>query len=332
MHRRFSFGYLPLGYLYAPADAGAGSSGVGSTAGQVDGQRGTSYDTGGQRGTGSGQASGGTPYELKDDSLILHEGKPVKWSEHRAAHFVPKTEYDKISQSFGSSRQLLTDYAKRLDEGFAALDTERKKLGKGGQQQQAQQVDIADEIAGMPIVDGATAARLVKTLREQGLGPIAQVVTQQQTAIKALTEEIKAIRGTAGTLAEHHQSQEFESHVAEALTKVGEIKGLPADIPLPKDNATLKAIASDLWLSYDPKTWKLPDYHRMLNERLSGMVALVRELDKQAIAGAQEKKRKFFNPTAGRAQPSGQQGYKHMSGRDIAKESGLWDRSQSHAA
>jgi hypothetical protein len=313
-----------LGY---PPEAGAGSGGTaydtGAGAGSGTGGRGAGAGAG--AGAGSG---GGTPYDLKDDSLILHEGKPVKWAEHRASHFVPKSEHDKVLTQFTGARDVLQNYAKKLDDGFASLEAERKKLGQGGgRRQQQQEPDIADELAALPIVDGASAAKAIKALRDQGLGPIAQIVAQQQATIKQLSDQFRSLQGTAGTLAEHHQSQEFESHITEALKHVGEVKGFSG--ALPADNPTIRSIASDLWLSYDPKTWKLPEFHKMLNERIAGIIALVRESDTRAVAEAKEKKRTFFDPKTGRAHASGEQSYKHMNGRDIAKMSGLFDRQNA---
>lgn len=306
-----------LGY---PPEAGAGTggaagqSGIGGTVGAVD------------RGTGGGGAGsgGGTPYKLTDDSLVdLGDGKGVKWSEARGSRYVGKDEHEKLSQTFSNSRGLLMEQAKKIDEAWAQVNAARQQLNQGGGNRQPQ-IDIAEEIAGLPIVDGASAAKAIKALRDQGLAPIAQLVTQQQASIKALMEEVKGIRGTAGTLAEHHQTKEFDSHVTTALGKVGEIKGLSQ--PLPSDNPVVRAIASDLWLSYDPKTWKMDDYHRMLNERISGLVALVLDDQKKAIETAKTKKRTFFGQ-GGKVQPNGAQGYKHMSGRDIARESGIFSQS-----
>lgn len=317
------------GVLGYPPDAGAGS-GVGSTVGQSSG--GTAYDTGGgtagsQGRTAGSQQGGATPYQLTDDSLILHEGKPVKWSDHRAAHFVNKADHDRLNQTFTGSRDLLTNYAKKLDEGYAALEQERQKLrGQGQQQQPQQQRDIVEDLAGMPLLDGQTAARAIKTLRDQGLAPIAQLVAQQASAIQEMRAEMKGLKGTASTLAESHQSAQFEDQITTALKNVGEIKGLST--PVPTDNPVIRAIASDLWLSYDAKTWKMPEYYKMLNERIAGLVGLVLEDQKKAIGLAKEKKRQFFDPKAGKTQPSGQGGgFKFMNGMQLARESGLFDKA-----
>lgn len=298
-----------------PYTAGSGGGTSDRGAGGVNGQQGQ----GGNR-QPSGQTS--TPYKLTDDSLLdLGDGQAKPWRDIRTTQFVNRSEHDSLKKTYDDSRNILMDYAKKLDAGFTELEKQRRAPR---QPQAAAQPDITEELTGMPIVDGQTAAKLVKQLRENGLAPIAQIVAQQQATIKAMQEEMKGVRASTGTLTEHHQSQEFESHISGLLKDLPEVKGLSK---IPADNPTIRAIAQDLWLSYDPKTWTPTEFRKMFAERLGGLVQLLLDDQQKVVKEAKESKRKFFDPRRGSTHPSGQGGgYKHLRGFEIARDSGIFER------
>lgn len=321
---------LPF-YRSMDAGSGGGQSGANGTGGGFgtmypsQGDRGADRGAGDQgRGAGGGVDRGGsTPYQLTDDSEIVWDGKPAKWKDIRSAHFVPKSDHDAVVKRGEDARTMLTDYARKLDQGFAEL--QRQRTAASHQQPRQPQTDIADELAAMPILDGQTAAKVVRALREQGLGPIAQIVGQMQATIKAQQDDLKAIRTGMTSLTEREQTQQFDSKLSGLLKGVKEVKGLAR---LPIDNPIVKEIAADLYLSYDPKSWNDGDFHKMLTERLEGLVQLVLEDQKYAVEQAKQKRRTFFDVNRGAARPgSGASAPRFMRGHDIARESGLWDKA-----
>ncbi len=294
---------------------GTGSgSGPGAGAGRADATGGAGAGTGG---------GGGTPYKLTDDALVdLGDGKPTKWGEARGSRYVPKEDHDRYVKTFDAARPMLESYARQLDEGFARL-RQAEQAGQRGQGNRPAQRDITEEIAELPILDGAAGARMIKALREQGLAPIAQMLTTQQGQIQQLSQALQQVRGATGQVYERHQSQDFETHVTDNLKELGELKTVGSIDP---SNPTVRELAKDLWGAYDAKTWTIPEYRRMLKDRIEGFVQLVLDSQKKQVERAKEGRRAFFNPNRGGGSPSGEVGYKHMNGLDLARASGIFDR------
>lgn len=303
------------------SETGQSSQGQGQGGGSGSGQQ---QQQGADRGgTGGGGGGGGTPYKLTDDAVIdFGDGKPVAWKDARTSRFVPKEDHDKYVQSFQSARPMLESYAKQLDEGFAKLRAAQAQ-GQGQNTRTAAPRDIADEIAELPILDGQAGARMIKALREQGLGPIAQMLTTQQGQIKQLTDRLTTMQGATSTVFERHQNQDFETHVTDNLKQLGELKTIGA---IDVNNPAVRELAKDLWGAYDAKTWTIPEYQRMLKERIEGFVTLVLESQKKQVTAAKEGRRKaFFNPNRGGGNPQGDRGYAHMDGLGIARASGIFE-------
>lgn len=325
---------LSFSPYFTAYDTGAGAGGAGSESlsssdrgagpGAGTGDRGT-----GDRGAGGGGrgTGGGTPYKLSDDSMVdLGDGKPVSWKEARSSRFVPKEDHDRFVSTFNSTRPMLESYAKQLDEGFARLRQLEAKAKQGGAEGMQARKDIADELESLPVLDGAAGARMIRELRAQGLAPIAQQLMAQAGQIKQLTDRLSQMGGTTGVLADRYQNQEFESHVTENLKELGEVKGIGT---IDTNNPIVRELAKDLWGAYDAKTWTVPEYRRMLKERIEGFVTLVLESQKKQIEVAKDKKRAFFNPAKGGGQGSGDRQYRHLSGLELARESGMFDRQSA---
>lgn len=319
--------FSPASPFFTAYDAGAGAGGPG--AGLSSPESGAGAGSGStDRGAGGGAGgAGSTPYKLTDDSMVdLGDGKATKWSEARGNRYVPKEDHDRYVKTFESAKPMLESYAKQLDEGYARLRQLEAKAQGGGPGAVQARKDLAEEIESLPVLDGAAGAKMIRDLRSQGLAPIAQMVASQQAQIKALTDQLNGIRGTTGVLSEQHQNQNFENHVTENLRELGEIKGIGT---LDVNDPTVRDLAKDLWGAYDAKTWTIPEYRKMLHARIEGFVQLVTKAQRANVEKAKENKRKFFDTRSGGGNPSGERGYKHMSGLDLARESGLFDKSAS---
>lgn len=285
----------PLGY---PPDAG-GSQG----------------DAGGGSGDG-GDGGGGsaTPYKLTDESLVdLGDGKPVKWSEARTTRFMPKERFDE-------GVKLLTTIAEGWDKAIGsargAAKPDAKPTGQG--QQQQQQRSALDDVENLPVVTGRDLAKIARELSGQS-APLAQLLGQIATRMKALESQVGTISGTAGALAERHSTQEFDRYISTTLGKIPEIKGLGM---LPADDPDLQELAKDLYLSHDqsdPQALQ-KEIPGLLQARVEKLFGLFKKLSAKAASDAQEKRRKFFAPGGGATRPSGGDAYRHQSGSDLARE------------
>lgn len=300
--------------FYEPPDAGAGSGGGSSSSSGGNGDA----DGAGAGGDAAavGASGGGTPYKLTDDSLVdFGDGKPVKWSEARSSRFMDRSSYDR-------GVEFLTNMAKQLDQrsgsnaGGRPGQAQRPGPQVQPQAQRQSQLNL-DELENLAVADGRTLAKVVRALQAEGLGPLAGIIGQMAQRQKTLEDQLGQVRQTAGSLAETHSSNEFESLITTTLQSVPEIKGLGA---IPADDPAIRELAKDIFLSHDQSDKTLlRDFPKLLQERVEGMVKLVTTMQKAARDASEKKRRSFFKPGGGAAKPNGAGGYEHLSGAELAK-------------
>lgn len=289
-----------LGPLYETPGSGSGGGGGAAGAG------GTGGGTAGAGGAGAPQT-----YKLTDDSMVdFGDGKAMKWSEARSTRYVDRGAYDR-------GVKFLEGEAAKLEKSWEEY---RKGTGPKPQPQQgAAKVDILDEIKDLSVIDGATASKLVRALREEGLGPLAQVVSQMHAKMVALEKQVGSAGAVTGHIAEQHQSAAFEQQLTNVLGGLGQIKGLPDGAQIDAADPFIREMAKDVYLSHDQNTWRQGEYEKMLKARIEGAVSLTRALDKKALETAKTKRRQFFDPSRGAGRPSGEAGYKHLNGSQMAE-------------
>ena len=316
---------------YQTFDAGSGSGAAGdssrSAAGQGAGSGAGDPQGAGGTGTGGG-AHGGAPYRLSDESLIdFGDGKPVKWSEARASRYVDKSQYDDYVSRWNEGVKFLSGVAKMYDErggqgqgqgqGQGRGRQQGQQQGQQGQQGRLQPMDL-DELSGMPVVDGATIAKLARNLQDTQLAPIGNLLQQMSTQLQTQGKQLDALRGATGTLADDYSRKEFDGILTSGLKSLPEIKGLKGVIPA--DDPDIRALAEDVFLSHDQKDPNLRrEFPAMVAKRLEATVRIVRALDKAAAEEATANRRRFPNFNRGAASGSGQGGYRHQSGTDLAR-------------
>jgi len=280
-------------------------TGTGTGAGTGAGGREGATGAGAGTGTGAGGGSGSTgPYEFRDDAQYrLHDGRIVTGKDLRAEmeQQIDGTYREKYNKGY----ELLLNEARRID----ALS--RARTGQG---QQPPQDPIAD-IRSMPIVDGQTIGRLVDMLQRQGLGPIAQLVQQQQQKLAAMERSLQQTTQRFGSQDEDAEAQRFESRLDTVLDKV-EVKGLNGK--LDPSSPALRTFARNLFLSYVPSSWKSGEFEHQLGNELSELLSAVREMDRKAVFDGKEKLKQHFNPNRGGRTPGGPAKYKFESPREIA--------------
>lgn len=231
------------------------------------------------------------------------DGKPVRYGDH-AAGFMPKSKYEE-------GVAFLTSMAKSLDERAAAGRTQQKPPTQA--RAQAVSEDPFEGLEKQAVVDGATLQKIGRSIT----GPLGQAIVQMGAKMTALETKVQSLSGTTGSLAEHHQTQEFDAHLSKAIKELPELKGL-GRIP---DDPALRELAADVWLSHDQKDPLLArEFSKMVGTRVEAMFSLFKKMQESAVAGAKEKRRAFFNPAAGRASGSGAPAYQHKSGAELAAQ------------
>ena len=286
-------------YAYPP-DAGGGSGGTGSAAGSGDV---------GAGGTGTG---GGSAFRLSDDALVdFGDGKPIKWSEGRNAKYVDRERWD-------AGVRYLEGEAAKLEQAWKDYRAGTGPKPQAQPQAQAARPDILEGLEDLAVIDGKTATRLIKALRDEGLGPLANLVGQMALRQQKLEQQVAGYGTATGQLAETHQTAQFEQQITHALSHLGAVKGLPDGVTVDAQDPGLRELAKDVFLSHEQTSWRKGEFEKMLGQRLEGLIALVRSLDKKAVDSAHEKRRSFFNPARGSARPSGQAKYEHLNGSQLA--------------
>lgn len=302
---------------------GAGGSGGGAGAGSGAGT-GQSSGAGGSQGLGSGAgASGGAgggggsqavPWS-DDGRFQTSDGRTVTGAELRSEM---QREWEQThGQRYTRGYNLLMEEAKRLDQ-------QRQRGQQQQRQQPQQQADPYAEIEGMQYVDGRTVATLARQLQAQGLAPIAQALMQQQQTIAQLSQRVQGFSGHVGTQNEERAANDFEGNLDRILPTV-QIKGYEGKID-PKSEG-FRQIARNLYLSYEPDSWRPGEFQKMLGDTLTQMYVDFKKLQTGAVEEGRRKMREHFNPNRGGATPQGQPRYQFQRGRDIAKmarEAGIW--------
>lgn len=268
---------------------------------------------GGGDGTAEGAAAAAAaaaatpPYRLTDDSMVdLGDGKPVKWGQHRS-NFIPRDQYER-------GVGFLSQMAKVLDSRVGQQPAAKPQAQQPAAAAAANADPFAD-VENMSVIDGRTLAKLARKLTQEGFGPMGTAMTQIATRLQALEGQVKGVNQISGSLAEHHQTQEFETFLSSTIKALPEIKGLGTLADAPEVRELLK----DIYLSHDQKDPSLArEFAGIAQSRIEGMFKLFTKMQKAAVEGAKEKKRQFFNPNKGAAVGSGAPAYKHLSADEIA--------------
>lgn len=307
---------LPLSLLthfFLAPDAGSGTGGDGSASGTG------AAGAGGQ--AGAAGASGGTgaaaAVKLTADSLVdFGDGKPVKWSEATArenGRFVAREDYDRG--------------VKYLEQVAGNLDTREQQLinrlqnaqqGRNAQGGELQPTDPFATLEGEAIIDGKTLANLARQLVRDGFGRQAQIIAGLAQKVTALEKGNGQLAQQTSQLTDRDYREKFDQAVTDVLTKLTP-EGLPQGVTINPQDPFLRELAADTWYSHDENSWKRGEYETLLGARIKSAVEFVRRLDKGAVEYGNKRRQDFLrNPRKGNGTPSGQSGYRHQNGTDLA--------------
>lgn len=290
-----------LPFFFAPADGlGAGGSG-GTGGGQPAGQG------GGSPAGGTGQpGAGGSPSAIKlTDDMLVDPGDgsaPVPYGQYRQSRYMPVDQYNK-------GVEFLTNIAKTLD---AQQRNGRQQPQR--QQPQQPQADPLDAIWSQPLIDGAA----LKQLYQQGLGPIARAIQQQQQVIQQLQQQLGKVGGHVGSVIERTSGEDYNRQLDSAISGLGLPGFDPNHEELKPLMPFLREFAQDVFDSHDPNdknyTREMPG---IFKSRVENAIKFVRALDKVRIAQAKTQRRVFTRP-GGQVTPGQPNKYKFENSREVA--------------
>ena len=283
------FAAVPQQPSYQVLDSGA-SGASGANAGG-----GSPAAAAGSQGAGSGGGAS-SPVSLADDTPITVDGKQTTWKDYRTSQFVAKSDYDQVRNL---TKQEIQNSLKTL---AAQIQQQQQRQG----QQAAPRVDPLAGVRDLPIVDGKTLA----SLYEQGYGPLAQAIQQQQQTIQKLTGALQKLQGGVGSMAEKQGGKEFEQRLDTAISQLGE----KVDLKDP----FIRELAQDVFHSYEwAKGKEDQEFQTYLKTRYDAAEKHFKAKMVNDLKAAKE--RKWQRP-GGNATPSGQQQpFARATTRDIAR-------------
>ena len=165
--------------------------------------------------------AGSGPIDLSDDTLVRVKGQtePVKYGElskRQQADYTRKTQQAaQLQAQVGRERQQVAAERARLETIAATLAAREHQGGQGD-------VDpFLTELGGAEFIDGKTAVKMLQTIQQRGLAPIAsaikerdQVITQLYRHVVSLTNTVKEMGGRFGT-------QDFDGKISNWLKEGG---------------------------------------------------------------------------------------------------------------
>lgn len=258
--------------LFAPA--GAAGDGGGSAAAAAILDRGA--------GGGGGGAAAPTAWEPKDDSLIRVGGKDVSWKDYQAG-FVSRDQHTTWERNKTAAEQELIKEAKRLENML--MEAQRGR----GEQRTGQQVDPLAEIEAMPVISGSDAAKLVRSLQQNGFGPIGQTIQLLQGQNAKLLERLDRMEKGFRPLADERSETQFNGRVTEALGSLGFL----ADMSKHENHAELSELAEDIYKSHEPGDDLNKEFPGILKRRVDNLRKYFRALDKAEAEERVRTNRKF---------------------------------------
>lgn len=264
--RAFSVLFAPAG---AAGDGGAGGSGGSAVL---------------ERGAGAGAAGTGAPaaWEPKDDSLIRVDGKDVSWKQYREG-YVSRDQHTAWEKNKTAAEQELIKEAQRLER----LLTDANR-GRGGRTNEPAADPLA-EIEAMSVISGADAAKLVRSLQQNGFGPIGQTIQLLQGQNAKLLERLDRMEKGFRPLADERSETQFNGRVTEALGSLGFL----ADMSKHENHAELSELAEDIYKSHEPGDDLNKEFPAILKRRVDNLRKYFRALDKAEAEERVRNGRKF---------------------------------------
>lgn len=291
-----------------------GSQGGGSGSQGSQGQQG-SQGTGNRGGQGQqGSQGSSTPISLSDDTMVLVDGKPVRYGDHqRTSRETYEREYgQRFSGNLQNALKRLTQNLQRAPQGNGQQGNGQQGNGQqGGQRRGVDVEELLARVADQPFVDGQT----LKLLADHGMAPLSTAIGQQQKTIGELVNRLKALEGHHGAQLERNAVGDFNSTVDNAISGLG-IDAIAIE-ELVKD-PYLRELARDVYQSY---TWKPGEvakaFPALFKQRYEAGIAHLRKLDAARVTKSKEKKLSFPNLN-GDGTPNGQARKKPMSSSELA--------------
>lgn len=308
---------------FGPEGGGPGGGGAaGSGGGQGGGQGGgAAAGTGGGAGAagagsgggssaaGSGGAGGGAgaPITLSDDTMVLVDGKPMRYADQQ------RTQRESYEREYGQKfsgnlqnalKKLAANFRQQNPNGGGQPGAAR---GRGGVNIEELLAKVADQ----PFVDGQT----LKLLADHGMAPLSTAIGSQQKLLEQVVTRLKQLEGGYGSQRERNAQSDFNTMVDSAIGGLG-IDAVSAQ-ELVKD-PFLRELAQDVYHSYtwDPaKVGK--EFPAMLKARYDAAIAHIRAIDKARVGKSKDAALKFPN-NAGDGTPGGKGHKKPMTSAELA--------------
>lgn len=266
----------------------------------------------GEGGGAEGGDGGGEPqaHEFKDENAFVRipgMDKPIKVSDLKAAYSLQGQHQTALGVMGQIAAALKANAGNKPGQ---QAGKQGQQPGQGGQPSKSSQQSAIEALESADIIDGKTAAQLMRNLETGTLAPMAK-------ALISLSKQVEQLQGHVG----RHVGSEVEGQFGNEIGSVVKALKLP-DVPngIPGSDVVNEMIR-DFYHSFDENSQKQlrgDTFAKEFKPRFDAARKFFRELEKAELTAAQTraKQRIFAKPGAGSSTNGKAQ--KRLSNHDIA--------------
>ena len=241
----------------------------------------TDIASAGDSGFGAGTETS-TPMDLADDTMVRIPGQddPVKYGDLykrlQADHTKKTTQAARARDQLARERQQLHQTHSQKEQQLQQLTAQLLQMQN---QQAGGKQDYLAELEGRKVLDGRTAAHLMRTIQDQGFGSVAQAMQARDQVIQQLGAQLTKINEVVRKLASDRSDNSFDTKIT------GWLKDLDLD-----DNYA--ELAKEVYLAYEGSDLD-DEFPEILRKRVDQVRNLVRNGDKKKADAARGANFKF---------------------------------------
>lgn len=237
----------------------------------------SSGDSGGSTGTDNS-----SPVDISDDTMVRVPGQddPVKYGD---LYKRLQADHTRKTTDAARARDQLSKERQQLHQSHSQKENQLRQLTSQLLQMQNQRnnggTDVLAELEKRDVLDGRTAAHLMRAIQDQGFGSVATAMQQRDQTIQQLGAQLTKINEVVRKLASERSNTSFD----------GKITGWLKDLGLHENYADL---AKEVYLAYEGADLD-NEFPEILRKRVEQVQKLIRSADKQKAADARGAMFKF---------------------------------------
>jgi DNA anti-recombination protein RmuC len=220
--------------------------------------------------------------DLSDDTMVRIPGQddPVKYGDLykrlQADHTKKTTQAARARDQLARERQQLQTSHAQKEQQLQQLTTQLLAMKN---QQNGGGTDYLTELEKQSVLDGKTAAQLMRAIQDQGFGSVAQAMEARDKMISQLGAQVQKMNAVVRKLASERTDTSFNSKIS------GWLKELDLD-------DKYSDLAKEIYLAYEGDDLD-QEFPEILRTRMDQVRNLVRSVDKRRADEARGANFKF---------------------------------------